>query len=36
METGDARCLMAMETMPNKFHALHCPVVVYAGQQTMA
>jgi hypothetical protein len=36
METGNVRCRTAWETMLAKFQALHCPVVVYAEQHTMA
>lgn len=32
METGNLSCQKAKENMLVKFHALHCPVVVYAEQ----
>jgi hypothetical protein len=36
LESGNVGCRTARETMLAKFHALHCPVVVYAEQQSMA
>jgi hypothetical protein len=36
IEVGHESCRTARETMLAKFHALHCPVVVYAEQQSMA
>ena len=36
IEVGNVSCQKARETMLAKFHALHCPVVVYAEQQSMA
>lgn len=35
VETGSTGCQQAKEAMLAKFHAMHCPLVVYADQQTV-